>query len=263
MNVVPIIKQVQEMYLWSETYSYNVANEYTRFLQLRANDNSCVPPDDVQKFWFQHIVNTWSYTTYCKKKFFRYIHCDVLDCCSETEKQLRLQQTILKYKKTFGNFINESVWGSQNNGQIGSPDLRHPMSNLNLKSLPPIKTSHSFHTSILPANNVNKNIIKAKIIYVYNDGNNKYKQYSESNQHEGKVIIHKIEPCQTLDDFRHVVSAKTSHNHYLIHFYPSDFFNGEIEIKNTRDSIKLTTHLISVSYNYPELIAVLISDKKL
>ena len=102
-----LANQLANYYNWLDTYSEQVVFEYNKFMELKNNYNSIIPPDEINKCWQFHILSTESYNSYCMTKFNKFIHYN-LD--KVINKEQKINETIEIYKKVFYAFKYPIVW---------------------------------------------------------------------------------------------------------------------------------------------------------
>lgn len=102
-----LINQIANYYNWLDTYSEQVVFEYNRFMELKINHHSIIPPDEINKCWQFHILSTESYNNYCMTKFKKFINYN-LD--KVINKEQKINETIEIYKNVFFTFKYPIVW---------------------------------------------------------------------------------------------------------------------------------------------------------
>jgi hypothetical protein len=110
-----IIELTKSTYEWSDDYANLVFVEYERFLLLRLTNENLSPSEDIDKLWHTHILCSKHYETYCQEKFNKFIHHDAIDSIESDDKTPRINRitnTLIEYKKQFGNY-NEIVWSTE------------------------------------------------------------------------------------------------------------------------------------------------------
>ena len=202
---------VSKYYGWNEDYTNQVIYEYDRFMLLRYENQNLSPSDDIDNLWHYHILDTYSYYTYCIKKFGKIIHHNPADSLNQEARKIRLANTHIKYFEKFGNFAFEKVWISTS------------------KSEKPIKFE-------LPKyeNNINKkNLIQIFIFYTYDDGYFRPKECNSgiyagikkwkpnTNKFDRKIITVKIDSKTNANIIKKYISHITSHPEIAVSIYPN------------------------------------------
>ncbi len=98
---------------WDKPMCEKVKFEYERFMELRATNHNLSPSDQIDKFWHTHILDTNSYLTYCLTKWNRVIHHNPAESQDQLARAIRLGNTLIAYKQTYGNFIHPEVWAQE------------------------------------------------------------------------------------------------------------------------------------------------------
>lgn len=114
MKLDSIIEQVIFTYKWDYRMAGDVALEYEKFMILRNENPNLSPPDNIDKFWHQHILNTNHYYNYCLNKFHKLIHHNPVDSLDQTARSIRLQNTIIAYRNKFGFVQKTKIWSTNN-----------------------------------------------------------------------------------------------------------------------------------------------------
>jgi hypothetical protein len=88
--------------------------EFLRFLQVKdKNTNGGLPPL-LDAIWHECILNTRAYTSLCKRLCGDYIHhATTSEQHDEQEKQSRVDQTVINYRKRFREEPCESLFAQE------------------------------------------------------------------------------------------------------------------------------------------------------
>lgn len=105
-----VYSDISKYHRWTNEYTIKLMTEYERFMILRANFDNISPSDNIDKLWHFHILSTQKYAEYCINKFGRIIHHNPLDALDQKKRNERLQNTIMYYKKKFGEFKYPEIW---------------------------------------------------------------------------------------------------------------------------------------------------------
>ncbi len=98
---------------WDRLMCEKVKFEYERFMELRATNSNLSPPDQIDKFWHTHILDTNSYLSYCLTQWNRIIHHNPAEAQDQLARAIRLSNTLTVYKETYGNFTHPEVWAQE------------------------------------------------------------------------------------------------------------------------------------------------------
>ena len=98
---------------WDRPMCEKVRFEYERFMELRATNPNLSPPDQIDKFWHTHILDTNSYLSYCLTQWNRIIHHNPAEAQDQLARAIRLSNTLTVYKETYGNFTHPEVWAQE------------------------------------------------------------------------------------------------------------------------------------------------------
>ena len=93
-DLVNIKAEVRRQEGWSADYTDRVAAYYEAFMALRDTSEDYSPPDNVDKFWHIHILNTEHYAQYCTARFGRVVPHRTSDAADRAARARRLARTI-------------------------------------------------------------------------------------------------------------------------------------------------------------------------
>jgi hypothetical protein len=105
-----LVDYISEYYNWLNEYTKMVVYEYDKFMEIVNSTNNLrlIPPDDIEKCWQAHILDTELYYKYCIEKFGRMIHYKpILDHINKREN---IQKTYKLYLEKYGNTKNKIIW---------------------------------------------------------------------------------------------------------------------------------------------------------
>ena len=139
-------KQLMQEYNWTPDYTDNVLYEYMRFIVLRSTNLNLSPSDDIDKCWHIHLLNPVKYYDYCIKTFNKIIDHNPEMSYDQQAKKIRLANTILEYKKRYGELKYPNVWGVHNITHDDKSEIKLKI----IFSLEPIEgTSHLKNSDML------------------------------------------------------------------------------------------------------------------
>lgn len=98
---------------WDRPMCEKVRFEYERFMELRATNPNLSPPDQIDKFWHTHILDTNSYLSYCLNKWNRVIHHNPAEAQDQLARAIRLGNTLIAYKEKYGKFSHPEPWAQE------------------------------------------------------------------------------------------------------------------------------------------------------
>lgn len=105
-------KYIAEYYNWLDSYANILVIEYDKFMELVAlSGKQLIGPEDIEKCWQAHILNTELYHQYCMGRFGRIIHYKILNLSSQ-ERVEQIDKTYKLYlsKCTSNTPPNKLVW---------------------------------------------------------------------------------------------------------------------------------------------------------
>lgn len=187
-----ITGQMIKNYRWTIHHSREVAQEYVKFLELRAENPKLSPCDEIDKFWHQHILNTKHYNDFCIKYYKQFIHHDPEDANDQGSRMSRLWNTINEYYNKFQSAPTSYIWT-------------------------PIKTSKAIPTPVSKGPQT-----EVKIIYVFNNSTcqEPYKPRDNSGlEYDNKIIQYSQDLL--IENVRHDIANLTGHDWYAIDIYKS------------------------------------------
>jgi hypothetical protein len=239
-----IIKQVSDIYDWSSDYADLVIFEYERFLELRNENETLSPSDDIDRVWHQHILNTRHYEEYCKTHFSRLVHHDPTDSLDQVARMVRLKNTINTYLEKFKIITNKNIW----------------LPNLDNKTIDLIWTNienkaseiqeiyvHIIYTfdqlidntdMINPLSNTDMVNISGNIIF-----NSKKIWHDNNNPYDTKLVSYQFSGNDTVYDLKNHIFEKTGHVFTSIKIYT---LNNNIKYTNPAEL--LTEYYAPSSY---------------
>lgn len=165
-------KQLMVEYNWTPDYTEHVIYEYMRFMVLRSKNTNLSPSNEIDKCWHMHLLNPIKYYNYCMKTFNNIIDHNPEMSYDQKEKKLRLNNTLVEYKKKYGEFKYPDVWGIYN---IKSDDKLEIKLKIVFSLEPMLGTKHLknsdmlFHEKILTLKCNNKTKISDIRTYIYNE----------------------------------------------------------------------------------------------
>jgi hypothetical protein len=232
-NLIYLIKQSTSYYSWTQEYARQVAFEYERFLEIRAENEKLSPIDDIDKFWHLHLLNPVLYYNYCLSKFKKIVDHNPSDSFDQIARKQRITNTLIEYRKKFITFAFPCVWKIE---LENSADL------------------------IKIGKDITGSKMTVTIFYTFDiqKGESVYKVWKKTDKkYDGKsfvIDVNKINGVK-LSDLRNKISNLTNHQSIGIHFYPafekSNVLRG---IKKTGFNIPLDSELINIKQ---DLICVL------
>ena len=125
MDLAKIIDLARSTHRWTYGYATSVFIEYERFLFLRSTNDQLSPSSDIDDLWHTHILCTKQYELYCMHKFQKIIHHDALDSIDQTARINRLKNTLVEYKRVFGEY-DTHVWVDGTQSPVISPAIETP-----------------------------------------------------------------------------------------------------------------------------------------
>ena len=111
MDLAKIIDLARTTYKWTYKHATSVFIEYEKFLFLRSTNDQLSPSSDIDDLWHTHILCTKQYELYCMHKFKTMIHHDALDSIDQTARIDRLKNTLVEYKRIFGEY-DARIWAA-------------------------------------------------------------------------------------------------------------------------------------------------------
>ncbi len=204
---------------WTPKFCTQVAHEYERFLELRAENENLSPPDNVDKFWHTHILNSKSYISYCFKKFNKYIHHSLIDSLDQSARVTRLANTVQSYKNKFGSFTYPNVWNQETDKKIndcGIPANFKPNEKVNnISKSNNLKLNLPSYQSIKTLNSKDPDVLN--ILITYRPGN----IFSSINLPlDNKILQVKINKNTTFTELKQLIMKKTGMNNLIEKYKP-------------------------------------------
>ena len=104
------IKEISSYNNWTIEQTEKIIFEYERFLQMKSINNDIIVPEQIEKMWKYHCLNTEFYYNYCTQKFNKILNYSTNQNKQDNNILLNIIQTIEIYQKTFGKIINQDIW---------------------------------------------------------------------------------------------------------------------------------------------------------